>query len=97
MAPEGTVTVTLTAEAAVTVARVAPKNTMLLLGVTLKLVPVRVTTSPGLALRGLKEVMVGSGTTSAFRNTETVVGVHQKVWGNIYLMYLIKKLLSSIG
>ena len=60
MAPEGTVTVTLVAEAAVTVARVAPKNTMLLLGVALKLVPVRVTTSPGLALTGLNEVTTGT-------------------------------------
>ena len=59
MAPEGTVTVTLIAEAAVTVARVAPKNTMLLLAVGLKLVPVRVSASPGLALRGLNEVMTG--------------------------------------
>ena len=70
MAPEGTVTVTLVAEAAVTVARVAPKNTMLLPGVTLKLVPVRVTAPPGLALRGLNEVMTDSK--SALRNTETV-------------------------
>ena len=60
MAPEGTVTVTLIAEAAVTVARVAPKNTMLLLGRTLKLDPVRITTLPGLALVGLKKVMVGT-------------------------------------
>ena len=60
MAPVGTVTVTLVAEAAVTMARVAPKNTMLLLAVTLKLVPVRVTASPGLALVGLNPVMVGT-------------------------------------
>ena len=70
MAPEGTVTVTLIAEAAVTVARVAPKNTMLLLAVTLKLVPASVTASPGLALTGLNEVMTGGK--SALRNTETV-------------------------
>ena len=38
-APEGTITVTLVALAVVTLARVAPKNTMLLLGAVLKLVP----------------------------------------------------------
>ena len=46
--------------AAVTLARVAPKNTMLLLGAVLKLVPVRTTALPGLALMGLKEVMLGT-------------------------------------
>jgi hypothetical protein len=45
--------------AVLTVARVAPKNTMLLAIVVLKLVPVRVTTSPGLALKGLKEFITG--------------------------------------
>ena len=72
MAPEGTVTVTLIAEAAVTVARVAPKKTMLLLAVGLKLVPMRVTAMPGLALRGLNEVMTGGSGISALRNTEIV-------------------------
>ena len=56
----GTVTVTLVAVAAVTLARVAPKNTILLLGAVLKLVPVRTTALPGLALMGLKEVMLGT-------------------------------------
>ena len=59
MAPVGTVTVTLVDVAAVTVPRVAPKNTMLLAAVALKPVPVRVTASPGLAVAGLKEVMTG--------------------------------------
>jgi hypothetical protein len=53
------VAVTLVAVAADTVALVAPKNTILLAGVVLKLVPVRVTASPGLAAMGLKEVMTG--------------------------------------
>ena len=59
MAPEGTITVTLVAVAVVTLARVAPKNTMLLLGAVLKLVPVRVIVLPGVALMGLKEVIMG--------------------------------------
>jgi adenylosuccinate lyase len=49
----------LEADADVTVPRVAPKNTMLLVVVVLKPVPVSVTASPGLADVGLKEVMTG--------------------------------------
>ena len=60
MAPEGTVTVTLVAEAAVTLARVAPKNTMLLAVEVLKPEPVRVTASPGLALNGEKLLITGA-------------------------------------
>jgi len=60
VAPEGTVTVILVAVAAVTVALVAPKNTMLLAAVVLKPVPVRVTVAATLALVGVKEVMVGT-------------------------------------
>jgi len=60
VAPVGTVTVILVVVAAVIVALVAPKNTMLLAGVVLKPVPAIVTTSPGLALNGVKEVMVGA-------------------------------------
>jgi hypothetical protein len=56
----GTVTVKLVAVAAVTVARVAPKNTMLLAAVLLKPVPVRVTVAPTTPLVGVKEVMVGA-------------------------------------
>jgi hypothetical protein len=56
----GTVTVTLVAVAAVTVARVAPKNTTLLVGVALKLVPVIVTEVPILPLVGEKLDMVGT-------------------------------------
>ena len=59
MAPAGTVTVTLVAVDAVTVAPVAPKNTILLPVVVLKLVPVIVTDVPGAALIGLKDVIVG--------------------------------------
>ena len=57
MAPPGTVAVTLVAVADVTVAWVAPKNTMLLAAVVLKPLPVSVTTSPGLADVGLKDVV----------------------------------------
>ena len=56
----GTVTVILVAEAVVTVALVAPKNTILLAAVVLKSVPVNVTASPGLADIGVKEVMTGA-------------------------------------
>jgi hypothetical protein len=50
----------LVAEAAVTVAMVAPKNTMLLVVVVLKPVPVSVTEAPGMADAGLKEVITGA-------------------------------------
>ena len=63
----GTVVVTLVAVAVVTVVRVAPKNTILLAAVVLKPLPVSVTTSPGLADVGLKDVMTGG--MSGFRNT----------------------------
>jgi hypothetical protein len=59
LAPVGTVTVKLVSVALLTVARVAPKNTMLLAAVLLKPVPVRVTVAATLALVGVKEVMVG--------------------------------------
>ena len=59
VAPVGTVTVKLVVVAAVTVALVAPKNTILLAAVVLKLVPVIVTVAPTAALVGVKEVMVG--------------------------------------
>ena len=59
VASEGTETVTLVT-AAFTVARVAPRNTMLLLRLALKLDPERVTASPGLALIGLNDVMKGA-------------------------------------
>jgi len=50
----------LVAEAAVTVALVAPKNTMLLVVAVLKPVPVSVTEAPGMADVGLKEVITGA-------------------------------------
>ena len=50
----------LVAEAAVTVALVAPKNTILLAAVALKPVPVSVTASPGLADIGVNELMTGA-------------------------------------
>jgi hypothetical protein len=50
----------LEAEAAVTVALVAPKYTMLLVVVTLKPVPVSVTDAPGMADAGLKDVITGA-------------------------------------
>src|SRR5471030_1654861 len=72
VAPAGTVTVKLVALAAVTVAMVAPKNTMLLVVVALKLVPVMVTDVPTGPLAGVNEVMVG-GNTGLLRNTDTVL------------------------
>jgi hypothetical protein len=60
VAPLGTVMVTLVVVAAVTVALVAPQNTILLAAVVLKPVPVRVTASPGLAVKGEKLVIVGA-------------------------------------
>jgi hypothetical protein len=62
LAPVGTATVKLVSVALLTIAWVAPKNTMLLAAVLLKPVPVRVTVAPtpALALVGVKEVMVGT-------------------------------------
>jgi hypothetical protein len=57
VAPIGTVTVILVEVEAVITALVAPKNTILLLGVVWKPVPVMVTTSPGLALVGANDVI----------------------------------------
>ena len=59
VAPIGTVTVRSVLVAAVTVAWVAPKKTMLLAGVASKLLPVMVTEVPTGPLVGEKEVMVG--------------------------------------
>src|SRR5471032_2209511 len=72
VAPAGTVTVRLVVLAAVTVAMVAPKNTMLLVVVALKLVPVMVTDVPTGPLAGVNEVMVG-GNTGLLRNMDTVL------------------------
>ena len=74
VAPVGTVTVSWVSVAVVTVAWVAPKNTMLLAGVASKLVPVMVTEVPTGPLVGEKEVMVGGGTI-VFLNTDTVLPV----------------------
>src|SRR5476651_382201 len=73
VAPAGTVTVKLVALAAVTVAMVAPKNTILLVVVALKLVPVMVTGVPTGPLDGVNEVMVGGGNTGLLRSTDTVL------------------------
>ena len=62
MAPRGTVTVRLPVLAAVTVARVAPKNTMFWAAVALKPPPLMVTLVPIGPLAGAKLVMVGTGT-----------------------------------
>ena len=62
MAPIGAVTVRLVVVAAVTVACVAPKKTMLFAGVLLKFVPVIVTEVPTGPLVGVKLLMVGTGT-----------------------------------
>ena len=56
----GTVTVNCVVVAAVTVAFVAPKKTMLLAGVALKLVPEIVTDVPMGPLAGLKDVITGT-------------------------------------
>ena len=59
VAPTGTVTVRSVVVAAVTVAWVAPKKTMLLAGEASKLVPVMVTAVPTGPLVGENELMVG--------------------------------------
>lgn len=59
--PTGTVTVKLVDEAAVTVAFIEPKKTILLAGVLLKPKPLIITDSPALALRGVKEVIEAGG------------------------------------
>jgi hypothetical protein len=59
VAPGGTVTTKLVLVAELTVARVAPKNTILLAGVGLNNDPVMVTILPTAALVGVKEVIVG--------------------------------------
>ena len=56
----GTVTVKLVVEAAVTLAFVAPKKTMLLAGVALKLLPVMVTIVPIGPLVGEKPLIEGT-------------------------------------
>jgi hypothetical protein len=60
VAPAGTVTVRLVLVAALTAARVAPKNTTLLVVVVLKLVPVMVTEAPTTPVNGVNDVMVGT-------------------------------------
>lgn len=57
--PKGTATVNEVAVAAVTVALTAPKKTMLLDGVVLKLVPVIVTDVPTGPEAGENELIVG--------------------------------------
>ena len=59
VAPVGTVTVKLVVLATVTVALVAPKNTILLAAEILKLVPVMVIVVPAAPLIGVKELIVG--------------------------------------
>ena len=59
IAPVGTVVVNCVAVAALTVAFVAPKKTVLFAGVVLKFVPVMVTVAPTLPEVGVKEVIVG--------------------------------------
>jgi hypothetical protein len=59
VAPTGTVTVKLVVVAAVAVARVAPKTTILLARTVLKFVPVMVTEVPTAPEVGENEVMVG--------------------------------------
>ena len=54
----------------VTAARVAPKYTMSLVEVVLKLAPVIVTVAPGAAMAGVTDVITGS--TGSLRNTETL-------------------------
>ena len=67
----GTVTESCVAPAAVTAAWVAPKYTMLLEGVALKLVPVMVTVVPTGPLAGAKEAIVGGDGETILRKMET--------------------------
>ena len=71
VAPIGTNTVKLVALAAVTIALVAPKNTILLEAVLLKLVPVIVTVAPTAPEEGLKEVMVGGAASTCLKPIKT--------------------------
>jgi hypothetical protein len=61
VAPIGTVTFMLVEVAEVTLALVAPKKTILLAAVALKLVPARVIVLPVVAVKLLIEVIVGGG------------------------------------
>lgn len=60
VAPAGTVTVRLFALAAVTVAFVAPKKTMLFAAVVLKLLPLMVTEAPTAPFAGPNELIAGA-------------------------------------
>jgi hypothetical protein len=68
--PGGTVTVKLVTLAAVTVARVSPKYTMLFAAVALKLRPVIVTLVPGAENSGAKELMIGCVWAWAFSSAD---------------------------
>ncbi len=72
VAPEGTSTVKVVADAPVTVARVPLNRTVLLARVELKLVPVIVTVAPTAALVGVNPVIVGVGRTVKLEALVTV-------------------------
>jgi hypothetical protein len=72
VAPEGTSTVKVVADALVTVARVPLNRTVLLAIVELKLVPVIVTVAPTAALVGVNPVIVGVGRTVKLEALTTV-------------------------
>lgn len=95
VAPEGTVTVKLVAVAAVTVAPVAPKRTILLEAVVLKFVPVMVTWSLGFAETGEKEVITGGrgGIFAAEYQTEITLFSAVKVEG-VASQFWLKALLK---
>ena len=69
-APDGTVTVRLVAEEAVTVPLVVPKKTMLLAGVGSRSVPVMITEVPVAPLVGVNDAIVGIAN-PRFRSTTT--------------------------
>ena len=80
--------VTLVPVAAVTVARVAPKKTMLFAGVVLKPVPVMVTTSPGFALIGVNEAMTGACACRPLTKLQILISITRK---NLNKLFVIKQ------
>jgi hypothetical protein len=85
----GTVAVNEVVVAAVTVAFVAPKNTMLLAGVLLKLVPVMVATvTPDIPTIGFTDVIVGCANTLAAQKNKANVN---SAFFMIIFMFVLRK------
>ena len=85
----GTVTVSWVVVAAVTVAFVAPKKTMLLAGVALKLVPEIVTDVPMGPLAGLKDVI--TGTCACVLNAISVETIDKTLLIAVSIQYQIRR------